>query len=552
MYELIREPVDDWGLKQEYPLYIDTETAINEGYTDGGLYGKIRLIQLYQEHWDKVKLVDCFFLDPKYVLSGIKNYHWVGHNLAYDLNTINLITNYFYYPKKLDDTLLLARHTWTDQKSYSLDNCLAKAGVQAYKNLDKKELQKSDWSGPLSEDQLRYAAEDVYNLPELYHKVNPNSNFLPYELDIEVFKPVIWLSRQGMPTNQETVQNHIQAALIEQEKTLNSLPVNPNSPKQVTAWLDIKKSDKNTLLAMANKGDKRAELIVKARTLTKMLSYLKIYDRPVVYGFFSPSTAASGRMSCDGGNRFDHGNLQQVPNHLHDCFESPEDKTFIYKDYSGIEMRTAVAFTGEEVMADLMLSGADMHTETGKYLFNLEEITKLQRDITKTISFGVIYGASYSRVQQELAAKAGVFLEFKEVKQLVDSWFKMYYGLAKWHKISKNAFHVFQYLDVETALGRKVRCTYLPDALNIPIQGTAGEVHKVALLKLWKKHGESLPLVNTIHDANIMMTDKRDAGSWGLELDNAMVSAWEWVTKDLPIGNLPMPSGYETDNVWRF
>jgi len=213
----------------------------------------------------------------------------------------------------------------------------------------------------------------------------------------------------------------------------------------------------------------------------KSLEYLRSYDRSVVKGFFNPCAALSGRFSCTGGDRYDHANLQQMPEKLHSVIEAPEGYLLVYKDYSGLELRMAVAYTGEPVMAHLMKEGLDLHTETAKFLFSKDNVSSEERTVAKTFNFCLIYGGGVETAQNTLQVEANVYMSFQQVKELKDKWFSMYSYYDEWHTMHKNQMNVYGYVDVETALGRKVRAYKLTDSLNIPIQGSSVEVTKMSL-----------------------------------------------------------------------
>ena len=142
-------------------------------------------------------------------------------------------------------------------------------------------------------------------------------------------------------------------------------------------------------------------------------------------------------------------------------------------------------------------------------------------------------------------------MKFEEVKYLKEKWFSMYEYYDEWHKLHKNAMNVYGYIDVETALGRRVRAYKLTDSLNIPIQGSSVEVTKVSLINLKKRHPDAY-IINTIHDANLLLAKTEEAEMWGTRLSEAMVDAWKYVTEDLAEPDILMPHGFEHGPIWKF
>jgi DNA polymerase I-like protein with 3'-5' exonuclease and polymerase domains len=350
--------IRDYGLFDQIDIdpslrvFCDTETCEEEGLTSGGLYGQIRLIQIFQESWEQALLIDCFFIDLQDVLSLLHKHHLVFHNGAYDLHTINLKTKSCWVPRELDDTLYLSRMKFYTKQQFGFYNCLeyASHADSLIKGIDKAEEQKSDWSGPLVQKQKLYAACDVVYLCKLFDAVKDMSESTVYRLDIQSLKLAIEYSRNGMPVNRETVKKFKNRSIVELEGILDDLPINPRSSVQSCKYLESSSSNAETLETLIQKGSSRAVKVRDARHHFKSIKFLEGYDRSSIKGFFQPCAAISGRFSCTGGNRFDHHNLQQMPGPLHTIIEAPPGKTIIYKDYSGLELRLAAAYIGEPVM----------------------------------------------------------------------------------------------------------------------------------------------------------------------------------------------------------
>lgn len=555
MYELIRdiETFSEVSIRSDLKVFCDTETCQDEERTSGGLYGKVRLFQLFQQGWPNALLIDCMFVPLDSVLDLVKDHNLVFHNASYDLHTVNCYTEETWFPKSISDTVYLSRLKYYTKLKFDFYECLKYAGLEddLIRSIDKKEQQKSDWSGPLSKTQLTYAAADVIYLADLYEAVKESESRLVYKVDIESLKLAVEYSRNGMPINREEVSRLQKKYMAELEDLLNKLPINPRSSKQACIFLGTKSSDSDTLTTLIQEGNERAEMVQSARHCYKSLEYLHSYDREVVRGFFNPCAALSGRFSCVGGDSYGHVNLQQMPEKLHSVVQAPEGFEIVYKDYSGLELRMSVAYTGEPTMSHLMKQGMDLHTETAKYLFNKDEVTDEERTVAKTFNFCLIYGGGVKTAQNTLAIDANVHLPFKRVKELREMWFDMYQYFGEWHQIHKNLMNIHGYVDVTTALGRKVRAYQLTDSLNIPIQGSSVEVTKMSLLLLKKKYPEAY-IINTIHDANILLAKKEESDIWGQRLSDAMVEAWTYVTSDLAEPDIPMPGGFEHGPIWIF
>jgi len=554
-YTIIRnnKEFSEISLDPSQKIFCDTETYLDEGKTKGGLYGKIRYIQLYQSGWETAYLIDCMFVDLQLILDTIQNTHLVFHNAAYDLHTINLHTKDLWLPTYLTDTLYLSRMKYYTQKKFDFYSCLKYAHTtdSNIKNMDKKASQKADWSKALIPKLLNYAAFDVIYLEKLYQDCCDKEDTEAYKLDIEILRYMIKVCRRGIPINKKKIKQHLGKVTQKLEKLYETLPVNPNSSKQCCAVLGTSSSDMNTLVMLKLQGNKLAGDIQDCRKLVKERTYLIKYNRDTLYGFINPYGAITGRISSTGGDRYDHDNIQQVPRKFHYCFEAPEGYTFIYKDYASLELRMAVVWVGEPTMEHLMRTGIDLHTHTGCTIFRTteEDISKYQRMVGKILNFTLVYGAGAQTVQAMLRSWGGILMDLDEVKDLRKKWLEEYNYFTEWHKMTYRTLQVYGYLDVSTALGKVVRTYKANDALNTPIQGSAAEVTKIALKRLSEYPDEYV--INTIHDSNLSLHKKEDKDLWIERYNKCMVDAWYYVIKDTAIPDLPMPAEAISMTSWK-
>lgn len=559
MYKLIRDGKDFiramGDLLATEILFCDTETCTKEGKTDGGLYGEVRLFQLYQVGMKHAIIIDCRFVPLADVLSYLKHFHHVYHNSSYDLHTINLATDELWLPAKVDDTIYLSRlMLFAKGNRFDFHSCLKYAGLEDdfIRSIDKKENQKADWGGILTPTMLKYAASDVLYLSLLWDVVKEALDRETYKLDIFNLKYAIEYSRRGIPTDQVAVKKELLKATLKFEETMLKLPINPNSPKQCCEYLGTTSSDKDVLVKMALDGHEGAGLIKDARSLTKTINFCKKYSRPIVKGFYNPSATIAGRWSCTGGDSFDHSNLQQIPKALLYCLLAPAGKTFVYKDYAGLELRMAVCWIGEPTMEKMMRDGIDLHTYTASVLFEkpMDQITKMQRNIGKICNFMLIYGGGAYRLQAE-CRDWGIKLTIKECNAHIKKWMSEYSYFQEWHNMVRRHMKTYGYMDTTTALGREIRAYKANDALNNPIQGSSSEVTKMSLYYL-KTRYPTENLISTIHDSNTLMPLLEEKDVWIERLNEAMVDAWYYVIKDTALPDLPMPKEAEANQRWEF
>ncbi|WP_299180134.1 DNA polymerase I, partial [uncultured Chryseobacterium sp.] len=209
-----------------------------------------------------------------------------------------------------------------------------------------------------------------------------------------------------------------------------------------------------------------------------------------VHTNFSQTTAATGRLASVNPN------LQNIPirtlrgQQIRGAFVSGEGKKIISADYSQIELRLIAEISGEENMIRAFQNGEDIHASTAAKLFKvpLEEVSKTQRSQAKTVNFGIIYGQGAFG----LAEQTG--LSRTEAKQMIDAYFATYPKLKEYMAEQVNKARQLGY--VETLLGRKrhlkdinsgnfvVKGHAERNAVNAPIQGSAADIIKIAMIKI--------------------------------------------------------------------
>ena len=237
--------------------------------------------------------------------------------------------------------------------------------------------------------------------------------------------------------------------------------------------------------------------ILKYRTYQKLKStYVDALPSEIepkdnrVHTTFSQTTAATGRLSSLNPN------LQNIPirtargQQIRGAFVAEEGKKIISADYSQIELRLIAELSGEDNMIKAFQNGEDIHASTASKLFKipLDQVDKTQRSQAKTVNFGIIYG------QGAFALAEQTGLSRTEAKQMIDSYYENYPKLKIFmtdqvEKARKNGF-------VETILGRKrhlkdinsnnfvVRGHAERNAVNAPIQGSAADVIKIAMIDI--------------------------------------------------------------------
>jgi DNA polymerase-1 len=225
---------------------------------------------------------------------------------------------------------------------------------------------------------------------------------------------------------------------------------------------------------------------------------------------YRQAVAATGRLSSNNPN------LQNIPirtekgRQIRSAFV-PRDKNFLFMsaDYSQIELRIAAAFAKDQVMIDAFRNKRDIHTTTAAKVFKVEidKVTPDMRRKAKEVNFGILYGSTAFGLSQNLGISRTEGLE------MIDSYFKEFPGIKRYMDDSINYAREKEY--VETILGRR---RYLRDinsrnittrgfaernAINAPIQGSAADIIKIAMINIhrWlKRENLKTKMIMQVHD----------------------------------------------------
>jgi len=522
-------------------VFLDTETV--------GLYGKIRLVQMYvcEPHKERgdLFLIDCFTTPVVKVISLLYEAEkLIGHNLLYDFHCLKQC-GFNVDEVNFDDTFLLSRLSKPMWEKYGLDRCLQNVlGIDIYAKYlgedAKKRLQRSKWDGELLDEQLLYAALDVVYLPELYSKISHASKMISYELDKRTVVNFVKMAGK-LPVDVEAMTESKRS--YETQILEMNVPINVNSFKQVREYLDSDESDDDALARLSADTSvperaARAKNVRQTRKLRKLISFIDSYlpridDDGYIHGHLNLSPI-TGRSGCD------EVNLQQIPSTLKSLFKS-KDKFLIYADFSNLELRTFAAVVGDETMATLLKSGVDMHRYVAAFLFEKseDEVTKKERKIAKTFNFSSLYGANWVKKQAILLKQTGIYLPDDEMEKLHLRWFQLFPTVWRWHRESAKKQRAGMF--TSTPLGREVFANRLNMWLNVPIQGAGAEIAKLAL-NYMLKHIDPEKFLLFVHDSyTLESATERDAIEIAKHVAHAMAAAWREYMPLCAIQDIPMP-----------
>lgn len=260
----------------------------------------------------------------------------------------------------------------------------------------------------------------------------------------------------------------------------------------------------------------------------------KIREDGRIHTTFTQAMTNTGRLSSVDPN------LQNIPvrseegARIRECFTAPEGKILVDADYSQIELRLLAAMSGDEVMTEAFLNGEDIHRRTASKVFGVpeDEVTHDQRAAAKTVNFSIVYGVSDFGLSTDLG------ISFREASDLIKSYGEQFPKITSYLDGLKKKGEEDGY--VTTLYGRKRILTELKSpnrnlrnfglraAMNTPVQGTAADIIKIAMNKVYKALKEQVPgskLIMQVHDELIVECDAGMEEKVSSILKNEMESA---------------------------
>lgn len=556
------------------PLYLDTETT--------QLYASIRLVQMYQAHWDVPLVFDTQNLNTPLhsIYNIIKDCKVVFHNVSFDAacfaNDLNIKEMPF---KNFNDTLILAKLALFNLlESFSLDSCFELlAGYDVYEKVlkyysqglkktpTKSVMQKSfvttklhnGLTAEITKLQLAYSALDVLLLPDLFklcvNKLPLDSQWI-YNLDKQFIVYAQKWQQYGIPIHKEALvaekeatTQAIESLKLELGELLGGAPLNVNSPTQVAKYLGVESTSKLSLKTLSLQGNRLAQLVLELRRAYKQQNFLDRYTSKSgrIRGYFAPLTA-SGRAMCSGSKTEGSDNIMQIPRNLkHLIGYSENDNRFlVYADFAQLELRTACAEQGDTVLYELFSEGKDLHKYAASQIYGIpeSEVTSEQRTMAKFSNFCLLYLGSatmFRAVVTEMGDREPPSV--KECERIVNTWRTIYPGIAAWHRQLKQKYVKGDMIN-HTLNGRFFKAKLYTDLAAIQNQGLGAEVAKLALCKLFEKDF-NIKLINFIHDSFMLEANSFDeAKELAKLLADTMVEAWKEATGKCRINTLAMPT----------
>ena len=260
-----------------------------------------------------------------------------------------------------------------------------------------------------------------------------------------------------------------------------------------------------------------------------------------VHTSYNQAVVATGRLSSSNPN------LQNIPvrtergSRIREFFIAPAGKLLVGADYSQIELRLLAHLSKDENLTRAFLEGKDVHRVTASTLYGKEEdeITPAERAVAKTVNFSITYGISDFGLSRDLGIglqEAHGFIERFHAKYPgVEAWLNKQGEAAKEQGYVETLFHRRRYVPELQSQNRNVYNFGLRAAMNAPVQGTAADLIKMAMVQVdqtLREEGLDAAIILQVHDELILEAGKKDAGRAGELLKEAMEGA---MSLDVPL-----------------
>lgn len=491
----------------------------------------------------------------------------IGQNLKYDCHILSkygiaLTDNHWQMDTMLASYVLNAaatRHNMEDLARHYL-------GVDtiSFTDIAGKGAKQLSFDKIALETAARYACEDAditFRLFEVFAdllKEEPTAKRLLEAVEIPVAKILTQMEQTGILVNRKFLMQlsanfdkDIQL-LENQAFGLADEAFNLASPKQLGVILfdklgiaggkKTKTGQYSTSEEVLSKIDHPlVEVVLEHRGLSKLKStYTDALDKAAdkqgrVHTSYHQALTSTGRLSSSDPN------LQNIPIRtasgklIRKAFVAPQGRVILAADYSQIELRLMAHFSQDQSLIEAFLQGIDIHTKTASEILSkpIDEISSDERRSAKAVNFGLLYGMSAFGLARQLK------IDRLEAKRYMDGYFHSYPTIYDYMERTKTYAKDNGY--VKTLLGRKL---YMPDvastnrmvkdaalraAINAPLQGSAADIIKLAMIAVDKVlPKEHAALLLQVHDELVFEVDKEHAHTIG----NAIKTAMEGVIDD--------------------
>lgn len=525
-------------------LSLDTETtSVNPidaelvGLSFAAEEGKAFYVAIPAEREKAERIVNIF--KPLYESPDILK---IGQNIKYDMEVLmnygvrlsapmfdTMIAHYVLQPEQKHNMDILAE-TLLNYQTVHIDELIGPKGKgqKSMRNLSPASV-------------CDYAAEDADVTLRLYNVLKPrlketNVEQLFYDIEMPLVPVLADMETTGVRLDTEALAETskvLTERMKQIERNIYELAgheFNIASPKQVGKVLfgemKIVEEPKKTktgqyvtseevLQQLRSKAPIVAD-ILEHRGLKKLLgTYVDALPKLInprtghIHTSFNQAVTATGRLSSSDPN------LQNIPvrgedgKEIRKCFIPEPGELFFSADYSQIELRVMAHLSGDKNMIEAFREGYDIHAATAARIYKekIEDVSRDQRTKAKRANFGIIYGITVFGLAERLE------ISRDEAKQLIDGYFETFPDvhaymekakeLAREHGYAETFFHRRRYLPDITSHNATVRNFTERNAINAPIQGSAADIIKIAMVKIYerfRKEGIRSKMILQVHD----------------------------------------------------
>lgn len=504
----------------------------------------------------------------------------IAQNAKYD---IQVMKNYGIEIKaKIFDTML-AHYLIDPDTRHNMDvlaeNYLNYTPVSITELIGKKGVKQGNMKDVEVSKVVEYAGEDADITLQLKHQLAPilkdnNLESLFNDVEIPLMHVLADIENNGVRIDTEALSKMSKELEVESAKAQAEIfemageEFNVASPKQLGVILFDKMKlvdkPKKTKTGQYATGEDILSKLANEHAIAKRILEFREYQKlkstyvdalptmisPVdglVHTDYRQAVAATGRLSSNNPN------LQNIPirtekgREIRKAFiPRDEDHVLMAADYSQIELRIVAAFAEDQSMIDAFKSGRDIHATTASKVFNipLEEVDREMRGKAKGVNFGLIYGISAFGLAQNIN------ISRTEAQEIISAYFNEFPGVKKYMDEQVNKARELSY--VETILGRRrylrdihsknmtVRGHAERNAINAPIQGSAADMIKLAMINIhkWmKKEGLKSKMIMQVHDELVFDVHKSELEVMKTKIPELMMNAIQLdVPMDVEVG----------------
>ena len=492
----------------------------------------------------------------------------VGHNLKYDLTVLKW--HGFEVEGRLMDTML-AHSMKEPEMKHGLDYL-----SELYLNY--KPIPTSDLIGERGETQknmrdvpveqvAEYACEDADITLQVSEAIRPDIESkgvaqVCYDVECPLIRVLVDMEHEGIRIDTEALKKYSQKLgeeIAELEGRIFEAAgreFNIDSPKQlgIVLYEELKLEENPKKTPTGQYSTREAELVrlsARHQIVRDVMDYRNAVKLKSVYvdqlpeavnettgrihTHYSQAWTATGRMQSNNPN------LQTIPvrkergREIRAAFVARnDDYLLLAADYSQIELRIMAELSQDEGMLDAFISNTDIHTVTAAkvYKVDLDDVTREMRDKAKTVNFGIIYGISAFGLQQRLN------IPRKEAAELIENYFEKYPGVrtyiddtieyAKEHGYVKTMTGRRRYLRDINSKNFSIRSAAERLAMNSPIQGTAADLLKLAMIRvhaMLREGNYQTKMLLTVHDEIVFDLHKDEQDEVLPKIENCMKTA---------------------------